>query len=113
LFDQNDGVWKVWNKTQFIKTTMPTLTTNAALIGTRELKPSGKNEIVKIFVNTFKQDLHNTELFSMFDDSTFDVILNEMLKSDDLYKEYDKSLKDYPANESLDNLADKIDEQCK
>lgn len=59
LFDQNDNVWKVWDKTRFVKTNIPTLTTNAALIGTRQLKPSGKNEIVKIFINTFKQDLYN------------------------------------------------------
>ncbi len=113
LFDQDDNVWKVWDKTRFVKTNIPTLTTNAALIGTRQLKPSGKNEIVKIFINTFKQDLHNTELFSNFDNDTFDIILNGILQSNDLYKKYDKSLKDYPTNEALDALADEIDEQCK
>lgn len=50
LFDQKDNTWKVWNKEQskFIPTSQPTLTKNAAVIGTRKLQDNGRNAISEL-----------------------------------------------------------------
>lgn len=50
---------------------------------------------------------------SMYADILTKVRDNLVHNTEDRQDYIDKSLKDYPANESLDNLADKIDEQCK
>lgn len=53
LFDQKDSTWKVWDKAEkkFIPTSQPSLTQNAAVIGTRELKNNGKKAIESLFSN--------------------------------------------------------------
>lgn len=50
LFDQKDNIWKIWNKEQskFIPTSQPTLTKNAAVIGTRKLQDNGRNAISEL-----------------------------------------------------------------
>ena len=51
LFDQKDSTWKVWDKTvkKFVPTSQPSLTKNAAVIGTRELQENGKKAIENMF----------------------------------------------------------------
>lgn len=51
LFDQKDSTWKVWDKTakKFVPTSQPSLTKNAAVIGTRELQENGKKAIESMF----------------------------------------------------------------
>lgn len=49
LFDQKDGVWKVWNNGKFIPTNKPQLTNHAAVIGTRQLQDNGKAAINSLF----------------------------------------------------------------
>ena len=51
LFDQKDSTWKVWDKAakKFVPTSQPSLTKNAAVIGTRELQENGKKAIENMF----------------------------------------------------------------
>ena len=51
LFDQSDSTWKVWDKEQykFIPTIQPSLTKNAAVVGTRNLQNNGREAINNIF----------------------------------------------------------------
>ena len=53
LFDQTNNIWKVWDKAtkEFVSTSQPTLTKNAAVIGTRELQENGKKAIESLFNN--------------------------------------------------------------
>ena len=53
LFDQTNNIWKVWDKAtkEFVSTSQPTLTKNAAVIGTRELQENGKKAIEGLFNN--------------------------------------------------------------
>lgn len=53
LFDQTNNIWKVWDKAtkEFISTSQPTLTKNAAVIGTRKLQENGKKAIESLFNN--------------------------------------------------------------
>ena len=54
LFDQIDNQWKLWNNTtnKFETVEEPILTLNPAVIGTREIKQSGKNAIRNIIQKT-------------------------------------------------------------
>lgn len=58
LFDQSDSTWKVWDKEQskFIPTIQPSLTKNAAVVGTRKLQDNGKEAINSIFTTIPKQE---------------------------------------------------------
>ena len=58
LFDQSDSTWKVWNKEQskFIPTIQPSLTKNAAVVGTRKLQDNGKEAINSIFTTKSQQE---------------------------------------------------------
>ena len=51
LFDQKDSTWKVWDKAtkKFVPTSQPSLTKNAAVIGTRGLQENGKKAIESLF----------------------------------------------------------------
>lgn len=51
LFDQKDSTWKEWDKAtkKFVPTSQPSLTKNAAVIGTRELQENGKKAIENMF----------------------------------------------------------------
>lgn len=51
LFDQKDSTWKIWDKTakKFVPTSQPSLTKNAAVIGTRELQENGKKALENMF----------------------------------------------------------------
>lgn len=57
LFDQKDNTWKIWDKEQskFIPTSQPSLTKNAAVVGTRKLQDSGKEAINSIFTTKPQQ----------------------------------------------------------
>lgn len=57
LFDQSDSTWKVWDKEQskFIPTIQPSLTKNAAVVGTRKLQDNGKEAINSIFTTIPQQ----------------------------------------------------------
>lgn len=54
VFDQVEEVWKVWDGDKFIKTTQPTLTNNAAVIGTREINEAGVKAIEDILKSTIE-----------------------------------------------------------
>lgn len=58
LFDQSDSTWKVWDKEQskFIPTIQPSLTKNAAVVGTRKLQDNGKEAINSIFTTKPQQE---------------------------------------------------------
>lgn len=58
LFDQSDSTWKVWDKEQskFIPTSQPSLTKNAAVVGTRKLQDNGKEAINSIFTTKPQQE---------------------------------------------------------
>lgn len=58
LFDQSDSTWKIWNKEQskFIPTIQPSLTKNAAVVGTRKLQDNGKEAINSIFTTKPQQE---------------------------------------------------------
>ena len=51
LFDQKDSTWKIWDKAtkKFVPTSQPSLTKNAAVIGTRGLQENGKKAIESLF----------------------------------------------------------------
>lgn len=57
LFDQSDNTWKVWSKEQnkFILTNEPSLTKNAAVIGTRKLQDNGRKAIKSLIDNLSAQ----------------------------------------------------------
>lgn len=54
VFDQIEGVWKVWEGDKFVKTTQPTLTNNAAVIGTRGINKLGVKAIEDILKSTIE-----------------------------------------------------------
>lgn len=54
LFDQTEGVWKVWEGDKFVKTTQPTLTNNAAVIGTIKINEAGVKAIEDILKSTIE-----------------------------------------------------------
>ena len=54
VFDQIEGVWKVWEGDKFVKTTQPTLTNNAAVIGTRGINEAGVKAIEDILKSTIE-----------------------------------------------------------
>lgn len=54
VFDQIEGVWKVWDGDKFVKTTQPTLTNNAAVIGTRKINEAGVKAIEDILKSTIE-----------------------------------------------------------
>lgn len=58
LFDQKDNTWKVWDKKQskFVPTIQPSLTKNAAVVGTRKLQDNGKEAINSIFTTKSQQE---------------------------------------------------------
>jgi len=45
LFDQNSNSWKIWDDGNFKEIPQPTITKNAAVIGSRELQDNGKKAI--------------------------------------------------------------------
>lgn len=57
LFDQSDNTWKVWSKEQnkFVLTNEPSLTKNAAVIGTRKLQDNGRKAIKSLIGNLSAQ----------------------------------------------------------
>ena len=57
LFDQSDNTWKVWSKEQnkFVLTNEPSLTKNAAVIGTRKLQDNGRKAIKSLIDNLSAQ----------------------------------------------------------
>lgn len=57
LFDQSDNTWKVWSKEQnkFVLTNEPSLTKNAAVIGTRKLQDNGRKAIESLIGNLSAQ----------------------------------------------------------
>lgn len=63
LFDQSDSTWKVWDKEQykFIPTIQPSLTKNAAVVGTRKLQNNGKEAINSIFTTKPQQEQRTEE----------------------------------------------------
>ena len=55
IFDQKTGEWYTFNGNKFIVIKeIPKLTFNFAGIGTRELTENGKNAIIGVYKNTFK-----------------------------------------------------------
>ena len=57
LFDQSDNTWKVWSKEQnkFVLTNEPSLTKNAAVIGSRKLQDNGRKAIKSLIDNLSAQ----------------------------------------------------------
>lgn len=53
IFNQSDNIWEVWDKekNKFVPTSTPSLTKNAAVIGTRKLQDNGKEAINSLFGN--------------------------------------------------------------
>ena len=62
LFDQSDSTWKVWDKEQskFVPTIQPSLTKNAAVVGTRNLQNNGREAINNIFTINPQQSFQAT-----------------------------------------------------
>lgn len=104
LFDQSDSTWKVWDKEQskFIPTIQPSLTKNAAVVGTRKLQDNGKEAINSIFTTKPQQE-HSveepTENKTMKDAQEEAPQINKTEKEQDLYttKQQDKM-------QQIDNL---------
>ena len=103
LFDQSDSTWKVWDKEQskFIPTSQPSLTKNAAVVGTRKLQDNGKEAINSIFTTKPQQEQKVEESTEKTIEDTQEETpqINKTEKEQDLYttKQQDKM-------QQIDNL---------
>lgn len=104
LFDQKDNTWKVWNKEQskFIPTIQPSLTKNAAVVGTRKLQDNGKEAINSIFTTKSQQEQRTeepTENKTVEDTQKETSQINKTEKGQDLY-----TTKQQEKMKQIDNL---------
>lgn len=97
LFDQKDNTWKVWSKEQskFIPTTQPSLTKNAAVIGTRNLQNKGKEAISSLFTSVIssmqeqalspeeQRKAYAKDIINALDHATFSVTLANRSRDDE------------------------------
>lgn len=103
LFDQSDSTWKVWDKEQskFVPTIQPSLTKNAAVVGTRKLQDNGKEAINSIFTTKPQQEQKVEEPTEKTIEDTQEETpqINKTEKEQDLYttKQQDKM-------QQIDNL---------
>lgn len=103
LFDQSDSTWKVWNKEQskFIPTIQPSLTKNAAVVGTRKLQDNGKEAINSIFTTKPQQEQKVEEPT----EKTIDSAQEEAPQTDKTEKEQDLyTSKQQDKMQQIDNL---------
>lgn len=103
LFDQSDSTWKIWNKEQskFIPTIQPSLTKNAAVVGTRKLQDNGKEAINSIFTTKSQQENKVEELT----EKTIEDTQEEALQTDKTEKEQDLyTSKQQEKMQQIDNL---------
>ena len=104
LFDQSDSTWKVWDKEQskFIPTSQPSLTKNAAVVGTRKLQDNGKEAINSIFITKPQQEQkieEHTENKTIEDTQEEAPQINKTEKEQDLY-----TTKQQEKMQQIDNL---------
>ena len=104
LFDQSDSTWKVWDKEQskFIPTIQPSLTKNAAVVGTRKLQDNGKKAINSIFTTKPQQEQRvgkPTENKTMKDAQEEAPQTDKIEKEQDLY-----TTKQQEKMQQIDNL---------
>ena len=103
LFDQSDSTWKVWDKEQskFIPTSQPSLTKNAAVVGTRKLQDNGKEAINSIFTTKPQQEQKIEEST----EKTIEDTQEEALQTDKTEKEQDLyTTKQQEKMQQIDNL---------
>ena len=104
LFDQSDSTWKVWDKEQskFIPTIQPSLTKNAAVVGTRKLQDNGKEAINSIFTTKPQQE-HRVE--ETTENKTMEDAQEEAPQTDKTEKEQDLyTTKQQDKMQQIDNL---------
>lgn len=104
LFDQSDSTWKVWDKEQskFIPTIQPSLTKNAAVVGTRKLQDNGKEAINSIFTTKPQQE-HRVE--EPTENKTMKDAQEEAPQTDKTEKEQDLyTTKQQDKMQQIDNL---------
>ena len=103
LFDQSDSTWKVWDKEQskFIPTSQPSLTKNAAVVGTRKLQDNGKEAINSIFTTKPQQEQKVEESTEKTIENTQEEApqINKTEKEQDLY-----TTKQQEKMQQIDNL---------
>ena len=104
LFDQSDSTWKVWDKEQskFVPTIQPSLTKNAAVVGTRKLQDNGKEAINSIFTTKPQQEQgieETTENKTMEGTQEETPQINKTEKEQDLY-----TTKQQEKMQQIDNL---------
>lgn len=103
LFDQSDSTWKVWDKEQskFIPTSQPSLTKNAAVVGTRKLQDNGKEAINSIFTTKPQQEQKVEESTEKTIEDTQEETpqINKTEKEQDLY-----TTKQQEKMQQIDNL---------
>lgn len=103
LFDQKDNTWKVWDKEQskFVPTIQPSLTKNAAVVGTRKLQDNGKEAINSIFTTKSQQENKVEELT----EKTIEDTQEETPQTDKTEKEQDLyTTKQQEKMQQIDNL---------
>ena len=105
LFDQADNTWKVWDKGEkkFISTPQPSLTKNAAVIGTRKLQNNGKEAINSLFtsITSSIQEQKNYEKAKEVHTETLKVLGSDNNAQQEIKDTMKSAVKGIPFEEAL------------